>query len=619
MQISAAVKSAISKGLPVVALESTIISHGMPFPQNFETALKAEAICKSLNVVPATVGMLDGSLKVGLSSNEIKRLATEPCVKLSRRDISYCSAKLKNGGTTVSATMYAAHQAGIKVFSTGGIGGVHRNYNETFDLSADLFEFSRSRVAVVASGVKSILDIPKSLEYLESLGVPVINISHNKEFPAFYHNKSGHLAPYNEPDISNCAKILKTHLDAKMNGIFFSNPIPEEHKLNDQYIENVIDESLRLAEIEDIKGKDLTPFLLSKLNEMTKGLSLKTNIQLYYNNVRTGSILAKNLAKELDKANKSIFIFGGINLDTIIEPLNLNDNGKPSSQPSKISTSIGGVGYNIFKNTNNSDGRIHFCSVVGNDTSGLELQKKLEKTLNAHIYKENLLSGRYFAILNEKRDVKHCYSNTDIMSRLSTDKMSKYLNLNCRLALFDANINKKDLNESLSICKRNNIVTAFEPISIEKCTKIIPSIISRNLDIIFPNLLELDCLITSLDLKAVFPQQTCGSEFLDEYIAKAIALSAHVPLVLAKFGSHGMCLIEKCDSKRSFESFSWGVEFSENCFKGIYVKSLRKSVKTSVVGAGDAAAAAFIVNYGQVTSRNLIHLCNEASSKILSC
>lgn len=298
MDIKSEVKEALSEKKPVVALESTIISHGMPYPQNVETAKRVEEIIRENGAVPATIGIIKGKIKVGLNDEEIEYLAKSKEVsKVSRRDIPFVVAEELNGATTVAATMIVASLAGIKVFVTGGIGGVHRGAEETFDISADLMELAKTNVAVVCAGAKAILDIGLTLEYLETHGVPVLGYK-TEEFPAFYTRKSGFGVDYKVDSEVTLAKAIKTKWDLGINGgLVIGNPIPEAYEMDDDIIKKAIKDALNEAEEKGIKGKETTPFLLSKVKMLTEGKSLKSNIELVYNNAKVGSALAVELAK----------------------------------------------------------------------------------------------------------------------------------------------------------------------------------------------------------------------------------------------------------------------------------------------------------------------------------
>lgn len=298
MKISQEVRNALLHHQPVVALESTIISHGMPYPKNVETALRVEQVIRNAGAIPATIGIIEGEPIIGMSAEEIEMFGKrEGIVKVSRRDLPIVYAKKMWGATTVAATMILARQADIEVFVTGGIGGVHRHGNETFDISADLQELSKTDVTVVCAGAKAILDLPLTMEYLETMGVPVLGYQ-TKELPAFYTRKSGIALDYSFDTPLEMAQIIKAKRKAHLHGgILITNPIPEEYALDEQLMKQSIDTALKEAEEKGIHGKDVTPFLLKRVVELTGGESLESNIQLVLNNARLGAEIAKELCK----------------------------------------------------------------------------------------------------------------------------------------------------------------------------------------------------------------------------------------------------------------------------------------------------------------------------------
>lgn len=298
LDISEEVKAALANNQAVVALESTIISHGMPYPKNVETALNVEKIVRDNGAIPATIAILNGRLKVGLSPEEIEFLGKAPNVqKTSRRDIPFIIAKGLTGATTVASTMILAAMADIKVFATGGIGGVHRGAETSFDISADLLELAQTDVAVVCAGAKSILDIALTLEYLETNGVPVVGYQ-TDELPAFYTSKSGFGVDYRVDTPKELAQALKTKWDLKLKGgMIVANPIPEAYEMDPKVINDAILEAVKQQNEQGIKGKESTPFLLAKVKELTGGDSLDSNIQLVYNNAKVGAQIAVELSK----------------------------------------------------------------------------------------------------------------------------------------------------------------------------------------------------------------------------------------------------------------------------------------------------------------------------------
>ncbi|WP_130807212.1 pseudouridine-5'-phosphate glycosidase [Senegalia massiliensis] len=296
IEIKDEVKKALDENKPVVSLESTIISHGMPYPQNVEMAREVERLVRENGSIPATIAILDGKIKVGLNDDELEYLGkAKGVVKTSRRDLPFILSKKLNGATTVASTMIISEMVGIKVFATGGIGGVHRNAQETFDISADLMELANTNVAVVCAGAKSILDIGLTLEYLETHGVPVVGFG-TDEFPAFYTRKSGFGVDYKVENTKELAEAINMKWKLNLNGgIVIGNPIPREYEMDSDMINNVIENSVKEAEENNIKGKEATPYLLSKIKDVTKGKSLEANIKLVYNNAIVGSKLAYDL------------------------------------------------------------------------------------------------------------------------------------------------------------------------------------------------------------------------------------------------------------------------------------------------------------------------------------
>lgn len=287
------VRAAKEQGKPVVALESTIISHGMPYPQNVETARKVEQIIRDNGAVPATIAILDGKIKIGLSDEELEMFGKSSDVaKASRRDLAYLIATKKKGATTVAATMICAELAGINIFVTGGIGGAHRGAETTMDISADLEELAQTNVAVICAGAKSILDLGLTMEYLETKGVPVIGYQ-TDVLPAFYTRTSQFPVNFRADDVETVAATLKTKWDLNLKGgAVIANPIPEEHAMDEKTITDVIETALKEAEEKHISGKDVTPFLLGKVKELTGGKSLESNIELVYNNAVVGAKIA---------------------------------------------------------------------------------------------------------------------------------------------------------------------------------------------------------------------------------------------------------------------------------------------------------------------------------------
>ena len=299
LDVKEEVKEAIESGKPVVALESTIISHGMPYPQNVETALKVEQIIRDNGAVPATIAIIGGRLKAGLTPEEIEYFGKKgpEITKASRRDLAMLCARGEDGACTVTTTMMIAHMAGIKVFATGGIGGVHRGAETTMDISADLEELAQTPVMVVCAGCKSILDIGLTLEYLETHGVPVLGFG-TEDMPAFYTQESGFKVDYKVDTPEELAHFFKTHTELGMRGgVLVGNPIPDEYSMDPDIINPAIEKALETCKKLGIKGKATTPFLLAKVKEITGGDSLDSNIRLVFNNAKVAALTAAEMCK----------------------------------------------------------------------------------------------------------------------------------------------------------------------------------------------------------------------------------------------------------------------------------------------------------------------------------
>jgi len=296
------VRSALAEGKPVLALESTIIAHGMPYPENVETALRVEQIVRDGGAIPATIAVMNGQIHIGLTNDELVHLAkAENAMKLSRRDLPFALAQNKLGATTVASTMIAAAMAGIEVFATGGIGGVHRGAEKTWDVSADLIELSNTNVTVICAGAKAILDLPKTMEYLETFGVPVIGFG-TKELPAFYSKKSGIPLEMSVSSPRELAHLIETKRALGLSGgILVVNPIPEAYNMDFDQMEKVIEKALEAARNKGIQGKAVTPFLLKSIKEFTSGQSLASNIELVLNNVQLGAAVAVALCVQSDR------------------------------------------------------------------------------------------------------------------------------------------------------------------------------------------------------------------------------------------------------------------------------------------------------------------------------
>ncbi len=293
LSIAPEIQEALAAGKPVVALESTILSHGMPYPENLEFSHRVEEIVREEGAIPATTAIIGGKLCIGLTSDQLELMCkAENVGKVSRRDVATYVATGMAGATTVATTMMLAELAGIRFFATGGIGGVHRGAETTMDISADLQELANTQVAVICAGAKSLLDIGLTLEYLETMGVPVIGLQ-TDDFPAFYCRKSGFGVDFNAPDEATVAKIMKTKWELGLKGgSVIANPIPEEYELDFDEMNAVIERAIESAKKDGIRGKDTTPYLLAHIKDYTEGVSLASNLQLAYHNARRAAKIA---------------------------------------------------------------------------------------------------------------------------------------------------------------------------------------------------------------------------------------------------------------------------------------------------------------------------------------
>lgn len=298
MIIAHDVEEALRKNLPIVALESTIISHGMPYPENIHTALEVENTVRHHGATPATIAIIEGKIHIGLDEASLTTFAQSKHLrKVSQRDLAFMLSQGLSGGTTVATTMYLAHQAGISIFATGGIGGVHRGAETSFDISADLEAFASIPMTVVSAGAKAILDLPKTLEYLETKGVPVVGFQ-TDDFPAFYHSKSGLKLSLKANDTREIAQLIKTQKSLQLSqGILVANPIPTDFEMDARVIQHAIQSAIIEAEKQQIRGASLTPFLLARVKSLTGGDSLKSNIALILHNAKIAAQIAVELHK----------------------------------------------------------------------------------------------------------------------------------------------------------------------------------------------------------------------------------------------------------------------------------------------------------------------------------
>ncbi|KAG0337627.1 hypothetical protein BG004_007567 [Podila humilis] len=536
LNFSEEVSAALQNNQPVVALESTIISHGMPYPQNYETAIQVEAVVRENGAIPATIAILDGQIQIGLTNKQIQTLAEtgRDSVKASRRDLAVVMAKKQTGATTVSATMLLAHQARIPVFATGGIGGVHRGYEHTLDASADLTELGRTPVAVVCAGVKSILDIARTLEFLETQGVTVATYGQTTDFPAFFTRKSGYQSLLKVETPLEAAKLVAAnHALDLQSGIVFAVPIPEAHAMDEKTVGEAIGTAIRESVELNIHGKESTPFLLKRVNELTGGNSLKSNIALVKQNAAVAAQIAKNLSglnagfqsrkyttsvrvfdqrKEhpLPSTNGSIMVIGGTVVDitstatatrevsTGEEQPVLLQSMIHSSHPGATRISLGGVGRNVAEVITrlygencvfvSAVGGQHGSGTKGSDSATDDLFGPwlISEVANRGMASDEIHSiegartATYTAIHDSTGNLLSAVADMGVFELLPPSKISEAITKHQPTTLcFDANISVECMRTTLEACREQNIHTFFEPTSVAKCGRILHSSMAK--------------------------------------------------------------------------------------------------------------------------------------------
>ncbi|EEB08080.1 carbohydrate kinase [Schizosaccharomyces japonicus yFS275] len=607
LSISKEVSSALKNGLPVVALESTIITHGMPYRKNFEMALHVENVVREAGAVPATIAILNGKCHVGLDEAELETLAQNghSCSKVSRRDLAYSMSQKLNGGTTVASTMILAERAGIDVFATGGIGGVHRGAESSMDVSADLIELGKTRVAVVCAGAKSILDIGRTLEVLETQGVPVITLGKkNTPFPAFYANNSPYKSPMTLPSENDIADLLFKGMSLGLrNGTLIAVPTPSHLAQDYNEIEKVIQLAINECEALGISGKDVTPWMLQKVLDLTKGKSLETNIGLVYNNARVAANIAVSLAnlkqeahsfpaamripivklseKGTKKQQKSpepqnsneIVCLGSVSLDTNATLLSVSkdDLVLGTSHPSSTTEAIGGVAHNIARAASLVDANVKLVSCIGDDVQGHQIANLLnsENLQFKLVQKQNSKSCCYTAINDREGSLILAAADMRIIEDMTYSDIHDDIQA-AKIICMDGNISESLISDVVKNKKENQLL-CYEPTSVPKSLKILPSLQSGNIDIITPNLLELDAIYSAVEKTSLFDTDSWWSrlnmfgitsdfsEKLSNYVTKlglpnltnhgtiqkCIKLLPFLPTILLKLGSSGILLFSR--------------------------------------------------------------------------
>ncbi|XP_042693713.1 pseudouridine-metabolizing bifunctional protein C1861.05-like isoform X3 [Centrocercus urophasianus] len=538
-RIQPSIQEALVEGRPVVALESTIITHGMSYPQNLSMAREVEKIVMRNGAVPATIGILKGQIHVGLTDEELQFLASSKnVVKVSRRDLPYVLSKGLSGGTTVSGTMIAAHKAGIPVFVTGGIGGVHRGGENTLDVSADLTELGRTPVAVVSAGVKSILDIGRTLEYLETQGVCVAAFGESRMFPAFFSSQSGFQAPYHVQDEEEAAELIASALGLGLSsGVLIAVPCPQKQAASSQLIEDAIQQALSEARSKGISGKELTPFLLQRINELTNGKSLDSNLALIQNNARVGSCIAVALSK-LQKATRKGSLPRRGNT-TVPQP------GGGQTNAGRVRRTFGGVGRNLADCLSRLGLTPLFLSAVGKDEHSESILHYCQHMdMSAILQLEGKSTATYSAMITSAGELSIGLGDMDIHQQITEQYVSQFKENLCRapLVCIDGNVPLSTIQYICQLAKDHQLAVCYEPTDENKASKPFLSDSWKALTYICPNLQELKAINRTLGnpLPAEAPSRL--EDIVKMAAALACPLLSHLCCVIVTLGSHGVLL-----------------------------------------------------------------------------
>ncbi|EJD55047.1 hypothetical protein AURDEDRAFT_155285 [Auricularia subglabra TFB-10046 SS5] len=492
------VAEALARGAPVVALESALVTDGMPPPHNLNVARACETLIRQNGAVPATICMLDGRVKVGLSDAELQRIAdTEAgnsagATKISRRDFAPAIALKRSGGTTIAGTMVVANLVGIKVFATGGLGGVHRNGQNSLDISADLTELGRTPVGVIASGIKSILDIPRTLEYLariETQGVPVLTYADNNVFPAFYARDSGCKSPWNVNTPELAAQIFFNQFNELQlqTGVFFAAPVPERAAADGVAIQKAIDQAVRESEENGMsaRGKDVTPWLLRRVTELTHGGSLQSNIALIENTSVIGAQVAVQYAKLVKEAkaddsgapNAELLVVGCAAVDIIAQQTSTVD-AAGSTAPGRVRTALGGVARNVSEAAHRlSSSSVVLVAPIGSDAFGTTLR---DGTAELGMRVDGFVAAETTPVCNMLLDAGGALvcgvADMDAPVEMSADEIIGAIERYApRLVALDANLSPDAIARVLAHCRMKSIPTFFEPTSVAKAGAILPA------------------------------------------------------------------------------------------------------------------------------------------------
>ena len=556
--VSQEVSEAVRMGKPIVALESAVLSHGMPTPENLETAVEMQSILSEMGVVPAVTAVIDGVLRVGVSRTELERLCyggSNEFVKVSRRDLAPCVARGLTGGTTVSGSILLAHWAGIKLLVTGGIGGVHIGGGSTMDISADLIELGRTPVTVVCAGAKSILDIQLTSEVLETQGVTVCTLGQD-QIPAFYSTHSGVKTPVRVDSISEITAIISANQQLQLSsGVVVCVPIPETDSVNKKDIDSNLKTAMQAAIASGISGNELSPYLLDYVKSNTNRRSLNANITLLKNNTVVGANIARSLSlsskrylhtsthrghdKLIERRGRPVVI-GGINFDLVLR-LKQNQIETLSTNAGWIKHCLGGVGRNLAQCLEQVGRGCEFISVVGKDAFGQMILKELPDSRYVREL-SGVSTAKYCVLLNEQGELMYGVGDMDIHQLITPLMMSESYQLiaDSPVVAFDGNLPYETIAELLSICQKEGVPTWFEPTCRSSSTKFLsqtPTPTQLYPSIASPNREELvtihRAVFSSAETNSLHPDYQTATQLCKE-------LLRHIPIVLLTLGKEGV-------------------------------------------------------------------------------
>ncbi|CAJ0609499.1 unnamed protein product [Cylicocyclus nassatus] len=598
--ISPDVKAALAAKKGVVALESTVITHGLPYPQNLETAKSLEEVVRNGGCEPATIALLDGNVHVGLTSAELSRVADSmESVKVSRRDIPFALSKGMVGGTTVAATMYLAHMAGIEVFATGGVGGVHRGAEQTFDISADLIELSKTPVTVVCAGVKSILDIPKTVEFLETHSVNCIVYGPRNVFPGFFTQETTRKGQFNTMELEEVVQIIETSKAFGLSaGTLLACPIPKEFQANGNVIEEAVQKALKEASEKGIQSKDVTPFILAYVNKVTSGATMETNIALLKNNAKIAAQLASILAKskknngqikaestpENNKAPRKrpkIAVIGAtiVDFESITDQQVKNDG---ASYVGEVMQRCGGVGRNHADALARLGCDVTFISTIGNDDNGKYFMDHCPHIDKSRVeVMEDLPTAVYMSV-NVRGEVRFGISAIgDIINRITPEVIMRNEDVisAADYVLFDGNISTEAMGKAVDLISYYKRKAWFEPTDLFKARKIFDCRGIDKIHYISPNANEFRQIVekTGLSIEDGIlssPGRVC------EFICSNPRVMHNLDVMIVTLSSHGVSVVLRDPI---------GSLISKTC-----PPPLTKEKIVSVSGAGDSLNCGFL-------------------------